>query len=128
MGAGIASLLWPATRFCIINRPAPGEHLGESIKEIKAINQSFIIFNRTETRSPCFEGRDTRTAVSREKASRRQWPVKIRKEIAKLVLQQRSSESKYQKQVASRCGWRKEVFIKSRSKVTLASCCMLNGH
>ena len=45
MGAGIASLLWPATQFCIINRPAPGEHLGESIKEIKAINQSFIIFS-----------------------------------------------------------------------------------
>ena len=37
MGAGIASLLWLATQFCIINRPAPGEHLGESIKKIKAI-------------------------------------------------------------------------------------------
>ena len=37
MGAGIASLLWLVTQFCIINRPIPGEHLGESIKEIKAI-------------------------------------------------------------------------------------------
>ena len=34
MGAGIASLLWSATQFCIINRPASGEHLGESIKAI----------------------------------------------------------------------------------------------
>ena len=34
MGAGIASLLWPATQFCIINRPISGEHLGESIKVI----------------------------------------------------------------------------------------------
>ena len=34
MGAGIPSLLWPATQCCIINRPVPGEHLGESIKAI----------------------------------------------------------------------------------------------
>ena len=37
MGAGIASLLWPVTQFYIINRPISGEHLGEEIKEIKAI-------------------------------------------------------------------------------------------
>ena len=34
MGAGIASLLWPATQFCIINRSTSGEHFGESIKVI----------------------------------------------------------------------------------------------
>ena len=45
MGAGIASLLWPATQFCIINRPAPGEQLGESIKEIKAIINPPSFFN-----------------------------------------------------------------------------------
>ena len=42
MGAGITSLLWPATQFYIINRSALGKHLGESIKEIKAIINSSL--------------------------------------------------------------------------------------
>ena len=40
MGARIASLLWLVTQFCIINRPISEEHLGEEIKEIKAIINS----------------------------------------------------------------------------------------
>ena len=48
MGTGIASLLWSATQFCIINRPVPGEHLRESIKEIKAIINPPSIFNSIE--------------------------------------------------------------------------------
>ena len=45
MGAGIPSLLWPVTQFCIINRPVSGEHLGESIELIKVIINSSSYFS-----------------------------------------------------------------------------------
>ena len=43
MGAGITSLLWPATQFYIINRPIPGEHLREQSRQL--IN-SLTYFNK----------------------------------------------------------------------------------